>query len=45
MTGNRGERVDDNKMTIQSPTNPYNRYNPYKTPYILPPKSIGNTQG
>lgn len=29
----------DNKMTIQSPQNPYTRYNPDKTPGFLPPKS------
>jgi len=35
--------VTDNKMTIQSPENPDTRYNPDKTPGILPPKSIHYT--
>lgn len=29
--------TDDNKMTIQSPKNPRNRYNPDKTPGFSPP--------
>lgn len=35
--------VTDNKMTIQSPKNPRNRYNPDKTPEFSPPKSIHYT--
>lgn len=36
-------RFADNKMTIQSPKKPRNRYNPDKTPGFLPPKTTKNT--
>ena len=35
--------VTDNKMTIQSPKNSRNRYNPDKTPGFSPPKSTHYT--